>query len=162
MTSFALTPVAYVRGGRKEAIDDNWGDVVAEIELDDRFSEESLFGLEDFSHIDVVFIFHGVDPNDVQLAAVHPRENPQWPKVGIFSQRKRARPNRIGITTCELLERNGRRLIVRGLDAIDGTPVVDIKPFFTGFLPRQEIRQPEWALELMRDYWFSDGSDVPQ
>lgn len=162
MSSYEIHPVAFVRGGRKEAIDDNWGDVVATIEFVDPYTEESLLGLEDFSHIDVVFVFHGVDPESIHLAAVHPRENPEWPKVGIFSQRKRARPNRIGITTCELLERKKNCLIVRGLDAIDGTPVVDVKPFFTGFLPRQEIRQPEWALELMRDYWFSDGNDAPQ
>jgi tRNA (Thr-GGU) A37 N-methylase len=73
--------------------------------------------------------------------------------VGIFAQRAKARPNRIGATLVRVLERRPRALVVEGLDAIEGTPVIDIKPVFREFLPQTEIRQPAWTHEMMRDYW---------
>jgi tRNA (Thr-GGU) A37 N-methylase len=73
--------------------------------------------------------------------------------VGIFAQRAKARVNRLAATIVRIEQRDGRVLRVAGLDAIDGTPVVDIKPVLREFLPRGEIRQPPWASELMRDYW---------
>jgi tRNA (Thr-GGU) A37 N-methylase len=85
--------------------------------------------------------------------ARHPRGNVAWPKIGIFAQRGKNRPNRIGATICALLGVDGLTLHVRGLDAIDGTPVLDIKPVMKRFLPRGEVREPEWAKELMRGYW---------
>jgi tRNA (Thr-GGU) A37 N-methylase len=63
------------------------------------------------------------------------------------------RPNRIGVTRCELVGVDGRRVHVRGLDAMDGTPVLDLKPHMTGFDARGAVREPAWAIELMRDYW---------
>ena len=75
------------------------------------------------------------------------------PAVGIFAQRAKARPNRIGATIVRILGRDGGRLRVEGLDAIDGTPVLDIKPVLAEFLPSGPVRQPEWTRELMRDYW---------
>ena len=89
-----------------------------------------------------------------QLAgARHPRGNLDLPRVGIFAQRGKDRPNRLGLCVCPLLKVEGTTLTVRGLDAIDGTPVVDIKPWMKGFAPRGEVREPEWAAEIMRDYW---------
>ncbi|RYZ19267.1 MAG: tRNA (N6-threonylcarbamoyladenosine(37)-N6)-methyltransferase TrmO, partial [Chitinophagaceae bacterium] len=76
-----------------------------------------------------------------------------WPKVGIFAQRNKDRPNRIGLVTVELLERRERSLLVRRLDAIDGTPVLDIKPVFRQFGPQGELRQPVWVDELLKNYW---------
>jgi tRNA-Thr(GGU) m(6)t(6)A37 methyltransferase TsaA len=148
-----LDPIGVVSGGRVEAIDDDWGGVEAAIVMDDRFPTEALAGLDGFSHLDVVYVFHLVDESTVNLGARRPRGNPDWPLVGIFAQRAKARPNRLGVTTCELLGVDGRRLRVRGLDAIDGTPVVDIKPHMSGFEARQPVREPAWATELMRDYW---------
>jgi len=151
-----IEPIGYVRGGRVEAADDGWGPVVERIEIDpERFGPDVLTGLDQFSHLDVVYVFHEVDPDDVTTGARRPRGNPDWPEVGIFAQRARMRPNRLGVTTCELLGVDGLSIRVRALDAIDGTPVVDIKPCMTGFLPRSDIRQPDWAIELMRDYWTS-------
>ena len=124
------------------------------IELDaDRFEPEVLAGLEDFSHAEVVFLFHRVDESKIHLGSRHPRGNTAWPRVGIFAQRAKARPNRIGITTCELTAIEGLRLRDRGLDAIDGTPVLDIKPYMNEFAPRRETRQPAWSAELMSGYW---------
>jgi tRNA (Thr-GGU) A37 N-methylase len=85
--------------------------------------------------------------------ARHPRNRLDWPKVGIFAQRGKNRPNRIGVTICRLLSVRGLSLEVADLDAIDGTPVLDIKPYMREFAARGEIRQPAWATELMREYW---------
>jgi tRNA (Thr-GGU) A37 N-methylase len=82
-----------------------------------------------------------------------PRGNPAWPEVGIFAQRAKNRPNRLGLSTCELLGVEGPSVRVRGLDAIDGTPVLDLKPFMIEFGPRGPVTQPSWSHELMRDYY---------
>ena len=93
----------------------------------------------------------------IETGARHPRNREDWPLVGIFAQRGKNRPNRIGLTTCTILKVEGTRLHVRGLDAIDGTPVLDIKPVMREFLPRGEVRQPDWATELMAEYWTRAG-----
>ena len=148
-----LRPIGRVVGGRTEPTDDEWGDVVATIVLDDRFGEDALAGLNDFSHIDVIFFFHLVGEDKIQQGARRPRGREDWPLVGVFAQRNKARPNRLGATTCRLLAVEGRTLHVRGLDAIDGTPVLDVKPYVTGYAPREDVREPEWVKELMRRYW---------
>jgi tRNA-Thr(GGU) m(6)t(6)A37 methyltransferase TsaA len=154
MEQFTMTAIGHVRGGRVEASDDDWGAVEATIELDaDRFGGDVLAGLDDFSHLDVVYAFDQVDEARINLGARRPRGNPDWPLVGIFAQRAKARPNRIGVTTCELLAVDGLAVRVRGLDAIDGTPVLDIKPYIAEFAPRRPTRQPAWATALMAHYW---------
>jgi len=105
----------------------------------------------------VIFHFHGVGEDKVEYGARRPRGRADWPLVGIFAQRGKNRPNRIGLTTCAILKVEGTRLHVRGLDAIDGTPVLDIKPVMREFLPRGEVRQPDWATELMAEYWTRAG-----
>jgi tRNA-Thr(GGU) m(6)t(6)A37 methyltransferase TsaA len=110
-------------------------------------------GLDAFSHLDVLYVFHLVEPGDVNLGARHPRGRTDWPRVGIFAQRAKARPNRIGVTTCALVGVAGLELRVRGLDAVDGTPVLDIKPYMAEFGPRGDVREPAWARELMANYW---------
>ena len=105
------------------------------------------------SHIDVVFVFDQVDEDRINLGARHPRGRDDWPLVGIFAQRAKARPNRLGVTTCELVAVDGLTLTVRGLDAIDGTPVLDIKPHMREFQPRSPVEQPAWVAELMAEYW---------
>jgi tRNA (Thr-GGU) A37 N-methylase len=82
-----------------------------------------------------------------------PRNNPAWPEVGIFAQRVKNRPNRLGLSTCELVGVEGTDVMVRGLDAVDGTPVIDIKPYMSEFGPRTDVRQPTWSRELMAGYW---------
>jgi tRNA (adenine37-N6)-methyltransferase len=151
--SFVLHPIARVRGGRGEAVDDDWGMVEATIVLDERFPPDALAGLDSFSHVEVVFVFDQVDESKAHVGARRPRNDPRWPAVGIFAQRAKARPNRIGLTTCEIVDLDGRELRVRGLDAIDGSPVLDLKPYFAEFAPRGAMRQPDWATELMSGYW---------
>lgn len=151
--SFDVRPVAYVRSWRKDLSDDFWGAVEAEIVLEPGLSDEALFGLADFSHVEVIFLMDRVDPAKVETGARHPRERKDWPLVGIFAQRGKARPNRIGLTRATIVAVDGRVLRVRGLDAIDGTPVLDVKPWMDEFAPIGATRQPAWAGELMRDYF---------
>jgi tRNA-Thr(GGU) m(6)t(6)A37 methyltransferase TsaA len=154
MDGIEMMPVGFVRGGRAEAVDDDWGGTEATIELDaDRFTRDVVAGLDAFSHLDVVYVFHLVGDGDVNLGARHPRGRADWPKVGIFAQRAKARPNRIGVTTCDLVGVDGLEIRVRGLDAIDGTPVLDVKPYMEEFGPRGTVREPEWARSLMEHYW---------
>jgi tRNA-Thr(GGU) m(6)t(6)A37 methyltransferase TsaA len=148
-----VSPIGAVKNTRKEIEDDNWGDVVSVIELDPSLSEEAFLGLESFSHAEVIFHFHLVEESKIETAARHPRNNKEWPRVGIFAQRGKNRPNRLGSTIVKVLKREGWKLTVQGLDAVDGTPILDIKPVMKEFLPREETSQPEWAGELMKKYW---------
>ena len=151
----ALEPVGFVVGGRSEAIDDDWGGVEAVVHLDAaRFGPDAVAGLDAFSHLVVVFQFHLVGPAEVQSGARRPRGNPDWPEVGMFAQRARMRPNRLGVSTCRLIGVEGLDLHVQGLDAVDGSPVLDVKPFMKEFEPPGDsVRQPEWCTELMRGYY---------
>jgi tRNA (adenine37-N6)-methyltransferase len=136
MALITFTPIGRVHSPRTEAKDDFWGNVVSVIELDGtRFTQGSVLGLTDFSHILVVYCFHLVPDGSVVTGANHPRGNQDWPRVGIFAQRKKDRPNRLGVSVCELLEVDGLKLKVKALDAIDGTPVLDIKPHVREFDP---------------------------
>jgi tRNA (Thr-GGU) A37 N-methylase len=149
-----LHPIGHVRGGRAEVADDGWDAVEAAIVLDPaRLGPDAALGLDAFSHVVVVFVFDRLDPATVERNARHPRGRKDWPRVGILGQRGSPRPNRIGVTTCRLLGVDGLTLRVRGLDAVDGTPVLDIKPHMTGFDPRGDVREPDWAREIMQGYW---------
>ena len=148
-----VEPIGHVRSSRTDLCDDNWGGVMAWIELVESLPPESLDGIEAFSHAEVVYYFDRVPDAEVERGARHPRGNTAWPKVGIFAQRGKGRPNRLGVTIVEVVRREGRTLTVTGLDAIDGTPVLDLKPVMAEFLLRTPVRQPEWSRELMRNYW---------
>lgn len=145
--------IGTVEAERKNATDDYWGAAESCIVLDERFPVDALEGLDQFSHAEVLFYFDRVDPQKIVHGARHPRNNPDWPAVGIFAQRGKNRPNRIGSTIVRVDRRDGRRLHVLELDAIDGTPVLDIKPVMREFLPRDDVRQSSWSNELMLRYW---------
>jgi tRNA (adenine37-N6)-methyltransferase len=154
MDSITMQPIGRVRGGRSAAEDDDWGTSTCRIELDPEIvTPDATLGLADFSHVEVLFVFDGVDPGTVCTGARHPRGNADWPLTGILAQRAKDRPNRIGTTVCELVAASGSTIDVRGLDAIDGTPVLDVKPYLTGFAPRGPVQEPAWATELMAGYW---------
>jgi tRNA-Thr(GGU) m(6)t(6)A37 methyltransferase TsaA len=148
-----VEPIGWVRAERRSREDDFWGGAECRIELADGYGADALQGIEDFSHAEILFLFHHVDERNVVRGARHPRNNPEWPRVGIFAQRAKNRPNRIGSTVVRILRRDERVLVVAELDAVDGTPVIDIKPVMKEFLPREEVRQPNWCAELMRQYW---------
>src|SRR4029077_4906691 len=101
----------------------------ATISLVPAYDTAAVRGLDEFSHLEVIYLFDRVDPASVHTGSRVPRNNPAWPEVGIFAQRVKNRPNRLGLGTCELVRVDGTQLTVPGLDAVDGTPVIDIKPY---------------------------------
>lgn len=149
-----LTPIGIVRSAVGDPADDIWGGVTATIELDrHRFTPESLAGLDEFSHVEVIFVLDRIPDDTIEFGARHPRNRPDWPKVGIFAQRSKNRPNRIAVTVCRLVAVDGLSIKVEGLDAIDRTPVIDIKPYIREIGPRGPVRQPAWTTRLMANYW---------
>lgn len=152
---FTIEPIAYVKNNRKKTEDDFWGEVISEIIISDKISSESIKGIDQFSHLEIIYYFHLADLTKITISATHPRDNKKFPKVGIFAQRKKARPNLLGSTIVKLLKSEKNVLTVKGLDAVDGTPVIDIKPVIKEFLPSENITQPEWVSELMKNYWKS-------
>ncbi|HTR43139.1 MAG TPA: SAM-dependent methyltransferase, partial [Pseudomonadales bacterium] len=143
----------FVSSSRDDTSDDGWGAIEATIHLSPRFGLEALDGIEEFSHVEVVYFFDRVPEDRIEKSARHPRGNTAWPKVGIFAQRGKNRPNRLSVSVARLIKRHDEKLIVQGLDAINGTPVLDIKPVMREFLPAGEVRQPQWTHELMARYW---------
>jgi tRNA-Thr(GGU) m(6)t(6)A37 methyltransferase TsaA len=151
---FSVRPIGSVKSARAEPIDDGWDAIETMIVLDlAELEPDAALGLSDFSHIEVIYLFDRVDPAKICRGARRPRGRAEWPRTGILAQRAKDRPNRIGVTICRLLRVENNVLYVRGLDAIDGTPVLDIKPVMRGFLPRGDVREPNWANELMAGYW---------
>jgi tRNA (Thr-GGU) A37 N-methylase len=151
---FQVESVAHVIGGRAEPTDDYWGGNRSIIRIDNpRFGTGAVAGLEDFSHLEVVFRFHLTDPRDLNFGARRARDNPAWPAVGIFGHRNMRRINWLGVSRCRLMEVDGLDLHVEELDAVDGTPVLDIKPWFAEFAPRGDTWQPSWPTEMLADYF---------
>lgn len=126
--------------------------MVAEIVLAEHIPTEAFDGLSEFSHLEIIYYFDKVDRQNIVYSG-RPRGNPDYPLVGIFGQRKKDRPNQIGLATVELIEHTGRVIKVKYLDAIDGTPVLDIKPVFKQFQAKTVIKQPLWVDDLMKNYW---------
>ena len=158
MPAITLQAIATVRSTRSAPRDDDWDREQVYIELDPAvLPDEALLGLDTFSHVEVVFHMDRVKPDSVETGARHPRNNQAWPKVGILAQRGKNRVNQIGVTICRVLRIEGRKLLLEGLDAVDGSPVLDLKPWVREFGPRGIVTQPEWMTELMRGYWQSPG-----
>jgi len=147
-------PIGTVVGGRREVADDDWGKERAVIRLDAAtYGPEALFGLDSFSHVEVVYHFDRVKVEKIETGARQPRGNKDWPLVGIFAQRGKNRPNRIGVSRCRIVKVDGLDVHVEGLDAVAGTPVLDLKPYMTEFAPRGGTVQPAWSTEIMRAYY---------
>ncbi len=139
-----IEPIGEVRCQIKQPIRQGWGNVVSELVLKPEFAETTE-GLEGFSHIIVLFWMHKVYPHPSPWGKIHPRGRQDLPLVGLFATRSPIRPNPIGMATVKLLERQGNILKVIGLDAIDGTPILDIKPY----LPENDYvataKFPDWV-----------------
>lgn len=151
MQEILLKPVAFVENSRTEIQDDNWAEVESIIRLENSYPSECLDGIETFSHLHVLFYMDKVEKT--HTGSARPRGNPDWPEMGIFAQRKKSRPNHLGLTMVSLIRREDRGIVVRYLDAINGTPVLDIKPVMKEFLHQGELKQPDWTSELMKEYW---------
>jgi tRNA-Thr(GGU) m(6)t(6)A37 methyltransferase TsaA len=146
-----VTSIATVHSPVVEGIDENWGTVVSELHVNPEWTS-GLQGLEEFSHVLVVFYMHQSSFDATDLVR-RPQGRSDMPELGIFSQRAKHRPNPIGITAVELVRIEDNVVYVRGLDAIDGTPVLDLKPYFPAFDRRDEARTPEWVDRLMKTYF---------
>jgi tRNA-Thr(GGU) m(6)t(6)A37 methyltransferase TsaA len=156
--AYSVRPVGWVRSTRSAATDDGWDAERAGIELADDVPDEALDSLGLFSHVVVVFVFdRAIDAPPAPFAR-HPRGNEAYPRVGIFAQRAKDRPNRLGVSICRILSVTARRVEVEGLDAIDGTPVLDLKAHLTQFGPRGEVHQPAWVDDLMASYFADPAS----
>jgi len=117
-------------------------DIISEIVIDESLAE-ALDGLEEFSHIIVLYWMHRANSKRVSLKT-HPMGRKDVPKKGFFAVRTPNRPNPIGKSTVRLLQRQGNILKVQGLDAIDGSPVIDIKPYIPGYDSAEDSRAPQW------------------
>ncbi|WP_326812453.1 SAM-dependent methyltransferase [Streptomyces scopuliridis] len=150
-----VVAVATVIGGHSEPRDDFQGGIESIIRLNRDYPLETLEGIEEFSHLVVTWHFHQASPDDVSLHARSPRNNPLWPRTGTFVHRNHRRPNQLAISYPRILRREGHDLHVTDLDAIHGTPIIDLAPYFTDMGPRGEVREPAWPSEMLRKYWHS-------
>lgn len=133
-------------------VDDDWGTIASEIILAEDIPDNAFQHILGFSMLEIIYYFDKVD-EDEKLYIRKPRGNPDYPEMGIFAQRNKDRPNQIGLSTVELIWHSGRSIGVRMLDAINDTPVLDIKPVYKEFRPTVDIRQPDWVSDLMRNYY---------
>ena len=147
-----IKPIGYVQSPILEETDKEWGKVISEIIIEEQYTK-GLIGLKEFSHIIVVFFMHKAIFNSNQHLVRRPQERPDMPLIGIFAQRAKHRPNPIGVSSVELLGANNNEIQVKGLDAIDGTPVLDIKPYFPVMDNKADVRTPNWINRLMINYF---------
>jgi len=147
-----VTPIGIVRSSVKEAMDGGWGNITSEIKVLEEFAP-GLKGMDSFSHVIVVFFMHQSTWEPGADLVRRPRGRSDMPEIGIFAQRAKHRPNPIGITPVEVVSLQGDTLRVRGLDAIDGTPVLDLKPYFPQFDSPPGVHIPEWVPRLMVGYF---------
>ena len=143
--------IGEVKSPVTEAVDMNWGAVISEIVLKPEFAP-GLLGLSDFSHAMILTFLHEAKYVPEVHLRRHPQERQDMPFLGIFAQRARHRPNRIGVTACEIVEVTESRVKVRALDAINGTPVIDVKPYVP-FYDRKDATIPEWMENMMKGYF---------
>jgi len=150
-----LKPIGFVRTkavGKEVRDKGNVSEIVFRENL-----EDALVGIEDFSHIFVIFWMHEISKEDRRTMKVHPRGRRDMPLLGAFATRTPLRPNPIGLTAVELLEVEGNVATVRGLDAFDGTPVLDIKPFDHWDVP-EDASVPEWWMKLEKEKQRKSGT----
>ena len=151
MAGIAMTPIGHVANGVTVKKHAAWGEDVSAIALDEQYAP-GLLGLEGFSHAIVVFYLDKANYVREKHLQRRPRNRDDMPLVGIFSQRTKDRPNRIGVTSVEVVSAANGELVVRGLDAVDGTPVLDIKPYYPAF-DKRDAHAPEWVDRLMESYF---------
>lgn len=147
MKAITVKPIGRVKNSVRQMRREGWESVVSEIILEPKL-EEALEGVEDYSHLLILFWLSRLRRPDREMKKVHPKSRRDLPCVGVFATRTQYRPNPIGLTLVRLVGREKNILRVRGLDAVNGTPVIDIKPLS----PHQEyparVRLPAWYYRL--------------
>jgi tRNA-Thr(GGU) m(6)t(6)A37 methyltransferase TsaA len=140
-------PIGIVRNEVKGPRRGGWEEVASEVVIEESL-EECLEGLEEFSHILVIYWMHKVPPIQQPMGKIHPQGRADLPLVGLFATRTPYRPNPVGVRVARLVERKGNVLKVVGLDAIDGTPVLDIKPYLPPYDSPADFKVPDWVRRL--------------
>jgi len=143
-----VSPIGFVKRKAKKE-DEKDRSLVCSIVVEKDY-EKALDGIEDFSHVYIIFWMHEIDDAERRKMKTHPRGRIDLPLLGVFATRSPLRPNPIGLTIVELLERKDNILVVRGLDAFDGTPVIDIKPY-NHCDKIEDVKVPEWWLKLEKE-----------
>lgn len=159
--TLVIEPVAAVVGGHTTPQDDYQGGTTAIIRVRPEFPTETLLRLETFSHLEVVWHFNRARADDIALHARSPRNNPAWPPSGTFVHRNHRRPNQLAVSHPRLLWVDGRDIHVTDLDAVDGTPVYDIAPYFPTMGPQGPVHVPYWVTEMLAAYWAPARSETP-
>ena len=152
MNEIKLEPIGYLLSSVTEQMDENWGEIKSKIILNSEYAG-ALLGLENFSHAIIVTYLHQAKYEKEKHLQRRPRNLATMPKVGIFSQRAKDRPNRIGITAVEIISVGNDYLEIKGLDAINGTPILDIKPYYPHYDKMDSAKVPEWIDRLMKNYF---------
>ena len=162
-----LKPVGFVKN---QAHETNWGNNLADSTWQEkaaRMKEQGqaiselvinpeldgiLDGIEEFSHLMVLYWSHLIPENRRNVTRVHPMGSKDFPLVGTFATHSPARPNSILVTVVKLLERNGNVLKVTGLDAMDGSPILDIKTYMPDMWKQKDIRMPDWVKKMRQTF----------
>ena len=147
-----FNPIGTIKNSQMEKIDQNWGEIESEIVINKEL-QDGLLGLEQFSHIVVVFHLDQAHFVKEKHLVRRQRDREDLPMMGIFAQRSKDRPNAIGLSTVKLLSIQENIVKVKGLDAINGTPVLDIKPYYPAHDTPTNATVPEWVEELMKGYY---------
>ena len=146
-----IEAIGYVTNEVKDKKDVAWGKDTSSIVLNEEYIS-GLKGLEDFSHVIILYHLDKAKYEKDKHLQRRPQNREDMPLVGIFSQRGKDRPNRIGMTSVEIVSVSDDTLVVKGLDAVDGTPVLDIKPYYPVY-DKKDATVPEWVNRLMEHYF---------
>lgn len=152
MQNIIMQPIGYVKNCIENKKDVSWGEYVSAIMLGEEYYT-GLKGLEDFSHVIVIYYLDKAKYEKDKHLQRRPQNREDMLLVGIFSQRGKDRPNTIGMTSVEILSVDEKSITVKGLDAIDGTPVLDIKPYYPVY-DKKDAYVPEWVTRLMEHYFY--------
>lgn len=156
----SMPPIAVVRNNVFEPRPDGWEEVRSDLIFRDDLLD-ALDGIEAYSHVIVVFYCHQVPEEKRTALRIHPRGDPRLPEQGVLATRSQRRPNALGVAVVPLLRRRRNILRVLGLDAIDGTPVLDIKPYLPHYDSVPEARVPDWVLQPRAEPAAGGAPDNP-
>ena len=146
-----MKPIGYVKNNIHEKKDISWGNDISTIVLNEEYYG-GLLGLEDFSHVIILYYLNKANYIKDNHLQRRPQNRSDMPLVGIFSQRGKDRPNTIGLTSVQIVSTNEKSITVKGLDAIEGTPILDIKPYYPIY-DQKDASVPEWVTRLMEHYF---------
>lgn len=151
MQEIIMTPIGYVENNVQAKKDVSWGGDISSIVLEKEYYM-GLSGLEDFSHAVIIYYLDKAEYKREKHLRRRPQNRDDMPLVGIFSQRGKDRPNKIGMTAVQIVEVCEKALVVKGLDAINGTAVLDIKPYYPVY-DKKDVDVPDWVNRLMEHYF---------